>query len=320
METSYPIPYEIRVLSAYENTLGIRRGNAAEHELAMVAKYGSRLSDSETDDYHNWQEQIVRVNGEGQTIRYTHRDYPLPYTHDRYFRRFVELFLSRDSEDGLQNKLGQQFIGDEVDADYIKTLFIKAVEAGLFTDDAALVFQDDFHYSCYSTPIPGEYLPLSGIPSCNIFFGSRANELRREAIKKWLDRRAVEINHQLTVHDVLITESINKTLSPNEEQVRSFLIGDKSIIRCDSAARKIGLVLGGPLTDKADARSRIHALARGLFDAHKADGDGDAFRLALAERYSVDYSKGYDAQHYPGRDKPNRKWAGMVTSVMKACQ
>lgn len=197
MKNTYPVPYEGRVYSDHENTLHIRRGKAAEHELAMVAKYSARLSDFEIDDYHNWQEQIVRVGDDGQSIRYTHKDYPLPHS-ERYFRRFVELFLSKSAGNCFPDTLGQQFVGDKVDADYIGTLFIMAAEAGLFIEGAALVFLRDQDYYWYRPAGPGECQPLSGIPSCNVFFGGKINEMRKDAIKGWLDRRAGEINQVYT--------------------------------------------------------------------------------------------------------------------------
>lgn len=307
METTYPISYEGRTPSAYENTLYLRRGIAHEHEMAMVAKYNIRFGDLDTDDYHNWQEQIVRVDGDGQSRNYTHIDYPLPYNSERYFRRFVELFLSSGAERGFPDSLSQQFVGDEVDADYIESLFITAEKAMLFTEGAALVFHKDCGYSCYPPPGPNEYQDLSGFPSCNVFYGGRANEMRRDAIRKWLDRRAKEISQDLVFTPVVFYNGPAPTSSPNEDEVKSFLIGDKSIARCDAAAHRIGLTIGNTSTPKAKPR-QIDALAYALKESHKADGNAALFRVALGKRYGVDYSKGYDRNHTLDGSKTNKAW------------
>jgi hypothetical protein len=317
MDTNNSVPHKGRTRSSYENALYLRRGQAAEHERAMVAKYSAILGYRDAEDYHNWSEQRVSVGSDGQSRSYTHRDYPLPYNSERYFRRFVELFLSRSAEQRFPDSLSQQFIGDKVDADYIEGLFITAEIAGLFTEGAALVFHGDADYSRYPPAGPSEYQDFNGAPSYNVFFGGRANEMRRDAIRRWLVRRAEEIDKNLESTAAAISDAPTPTYLPNEDEIKIFLTGDKSIARCDAAASRIGLTIGNTSKKKAKPR-QIDALAFALVDSHKASGNEGAFRVALAKRYGVDYSKGYERNHTPDGSRTNKTWAKEAKDAMEA--
>jgi len=122
-----------------------------------------------------------------------------------------------------------------------------------------------------------------------------------------------------------VVNNAHKTPGPETgPKVAAFMTGRPSdqerIALCDRAALKIGLTTQCKYTDKASARRKIHALARGLREAYKANGSEETFRLALAERYCVDYSKGYDPQHYPGKGRPNDTWQKEQADVMQACR
>jgi len=182
-----------------------RLGKAHEHEQLMVAKYRTgELAEPGTervpDNYHLWQEVIEYVDNEGNNRKRTHRDYPLPYTDGRYFRRFLELFLCHGAETGLTYKLSKEFTGDDVDSDYVEQLLITAEEYRLFEDDAAICFYGDDDYSTYR---PSQYRPpqagvfnsiLNGVPMYDIIVGSEANKSRRDMIRVWFKRRANELS------------------------------------------------------------------------------------------------------------------------------
>lgn len=181
-----------------------RLGKAHEHEQLMVAKYRTgELAEPGIervpDNYHLWQEIIEYVDNEGNNRKRTHRDYPLPYTDDRYFRRFLELFLCRGAETGLTYKLSKEFTGDDVDSDYIEQLLITAEEYRLFEDDAAICFYGDNDYLIYR---PSQYRPpqagvfnsiLNGVPMYDIIVGSEANKARAKMIRRWLKKRKKQL-------------------------------------------------------------------------------------------------------------------------------
>lgn len=331
------------VLTGKELQLAERRGKAYAHGWAMYNKYEGNRPDAFTDDYHNWQEQVEVTGVSGNTWKETKYEYPLPYDSERYFRRFIELFLSRGSEDGMIEKLEKEFIGDEIDAEYIKGLLTRAEDVGLFNGTGFIAFYADASYTFLSSGATmANYEKLRSIPSCNVFHGSKTNNTRRKTIKKWLNKRAKELAAQAisqinpaslplpphTASLILASTSAETTSpiisAPTDDNTAGNIAGffpgkasdESKISLCDRAAMKIGLT-AGQAPKKSDSK-KIHALARGLIDSNKASCDEATLRTELAKRYGVNYKTDYTPQdHKPGG---NKSWAKSVVDVMQLCQ
>ena len=261
-----------------------RRGVAHVHDDAMEVKYGWS-----PDGYPNWHDDEGR-----------HHDYPLPYS-PRFFYRFVDLFFRHGAESGMIDTLEQNFIGNEADAWYIEELLTKAESFGLFTPGAAVILYANPDTAFIETWEPGQTVNSRWAHSYNTYYGSKANRARRKQIRKWLKLKSKE---PVPFSSVLQ----NQTAAEAETSILPFLIGDKSIKRCDAAALRIGLTVGNVSIPKAKPR-QIDALAYALVDSHRANGNELAFRIALAKRYGVDYSKGYDRNHSFDGSRTNTKWA-----------
>jgi hypothetical protein len=166
-----------------------RRELARAHETAMQEKYG-RLNGmfNAFDDYHYWYEEKPEEPG------YYRHDYPLPYSDLYYFRRFAELFFSHGAEDYIRPTLAHEFpAGDEVDAEYIESLLIKAEALGFFNPGALIYFHGSV-LSHYPPPAKRQRYLLGPIKGGyrESYDGSKANKQRAKAIRQWLKQRATE--------------------------------------------------------------------------------------------------------------------------------
>ena len=93
--------------------------------------------------------------------------------------------------------LADQFLGDEVDADYINGLLISAEQYGFFNPGASIIFNGSvMQYA--PPPASGErysvYPPEVGFQE--VYEGSKANKERAKVIRKWLKRRAKELRQE----------------------------------------------------------------------------------------------------------------------------
>ena len=262
------IVYKMPLKGTVRYTTAERRGIAHLHNEEMERKYGWS-----PDGYPGWHD------GDGRN-----KEYPLPYS-PRYFYRFVHLFFSHDAASSIVARLEYDFKGDTADAFYIKALLARAEECNLFTPGAAVVLYADKEMALIETWEPGQQINSRWAFSFNTFHGSKANRANRKLILNWLKLKAKE---SPVVADVM--EAV-QSAPPNEEQVRSFLIGDKSITRCDAAALKIGLVLAGPLTDKALYPRKDIATPRHLFSNKFTRDECEA--VLVAANIIYDREQGY---------------------------
>jgi hypothetical protein len=257
-----------------------RRGKASEHEQIMRAKYGWH-----SDAYLNWRsEKGVR-------------EYPMPYAHG-YPHYFFEVFFSWNAESSIIDKLYDSFIGDEADAFYIKGLFIKAEDYGLFTNGASCILYPDGGAGLYHV---GCLLPVE--PPCNaiILHGSEANKARRNMIEQWLVMRA----------DYLTKESpeVSTIVDPTYTELSAYLHKKCSVEICDKAAALAGLQVGE--APRSHLLLRVHALAQALEETQSlktGKGNIDRVRAAVAKRYDVGGYKRYDPQHSKGPNGRNETW------------
>lgn len=171
-----------------------RKQRALLHDDEMGLKYSELHGRMDShNDYHYWYEERT------DKPSYYRYDYPLPYSDTHYFRRFAELFFSSHSEDGIRPTLAHEFPeGDEVDAEYIESLLIKAEDYGFFTPGAVINFWGSVTEKYPPLPPDKTYIlpPLKG-GFRESYTGSKANKQRAKIIRKWLKRRATELQiHQ----------------------------------------------------------------------------------------------------------------------------
>jgi hypothetical protein len=169
-----------------------RTYKAALHDRAMGQKY-SKMHGS-VEPYNNFR---LWYDPDPDTID-NDIYYPLPYS-NFYFRRFVELFFSRGSERDISYHLDQEFIGDEIDSDYIEELLIKAKDLGFFAPRAQIIFLGET--ISFYPPLPlgrqhvfsKDELLSDKHHLLETYEGSKANKDRGKLIRKWLNRRADRI-------------------------------------------------------------------------------------------------------------------------------
>ncbi len=168
-----------------------RKQKASLHDDAMGTKYSDLHGRMDAyADYHYWHEERIDKPG------YYRWDYPLPYSYLHYFRRFAELFFSPGAEDGICPTLAYEFPNsDEVDAEYIESLLIKAEDFGFFTPGAMINFYGNVIEKCPSPPAEGQHYVLAPLKGGyrESYTGSKANKLRAKVIRQWLKSRAAAL-------------------------------------------------------------------------------------------------------------------------------
>lgn len=199
-----------------------RRVKSHSHESEMIEKYSTICGHDKALDFHCWWQEVKYESGGKVTLGY-HRDFPLPYG-NYYLQHFIETYFSKGSENNLIFNLENHFIGDEIDSEYIETLFISAKDLGLFTPRAIIIFNDGAgSMTTYAPPPNGlEYVNVSSsqkVASSSVFEGSELNLERAEVIRRWLKRRANELDAEKPVK-----HPNGRTLSPDTNQIAHALI------------------------------------------------------------------------------------------------
>ena len=259
-----------------------RRGKAYLYTQDMVAKYSAiHGMEKAFNDYHWWQEEIAVTGASGNQIYYWHCDYPLPYCH-KYFRRFVELFLSRNSDEILLAALAHEFpAGDETDANYVEALIRRAKDCHLFEEGGVLGFDGDEMFT-YFILKPGEYLPQTGlisrISSSNIFYGTKTNEDHAKAIRKWFKRRAKMPLPPKTTLDSSLQQG------DTSSKIIDFVFTNLTLNECCAICEKVGID-----SDKTTYRAaRAWGIAEVLvYYSFVAKGQTSELMQALAKAYKI---------------------------------
>jgi hypothetical protein len=199
-----------------------RRIQSQSHEEEMIEKYSAIHGLDKAHDFHYWWQEVKYESGNKVTLGY-HRDFPMPYS-NYYLQHFIETYFAKGSENNLIFNLENHFIGDEIDAEYIETLFISVKDLGLFTPRAILIFNDGAGgMTTYAPPADGlEYINVASaqnVSSSSVFEGSELNLERAEIIRRWLKRRANELTSNNSVKN-----PTGRTLSPSTKQLAPALI------------------------------------------------------------------------------------------------
>jgi hypothetical protein len=220
----------------------------------MVEKYSTIRGHDKALDFHYWWQE-VKYESEGKVTFGYHRDFPLPHG-NYYLQHFIETYFSQGSENNLIFNLENHFIGDEIDAEYIETLFISIKDLGLFTPKSILIFNDGAgSMTTYAPPADGlEYVNVASthnVSSSSVFEGSELNLERAEIIRRWLSRRAKELTKNNSFRNPYGT-----TLSPDTKQL------GPSLIERDS--RFFVLVLEGELETSIEEIERRREKANHL--------------------------------------------------------
>lgn len=171
-----------------------RQDKARLHEQEMQDKYGAIHGPAEAIDFHLWWHDVTIENEAGDYSRKV-RELPLPYA-GFYPQHFIEQYFSSGSERNLIFNLSREFIGDDIDAEYIECLLIFVEEYGLFNTSAVLVFDagGPGSMSLYPKPPKGACYEINyNVSSSQVITGSKANRDKAKAIRRWLKYRAKEL-------------------------------------------------------------------------------------------------------------------------------
>jgi hypothetical protein len=259
-------------------------------------------------------------NPEGEWVGYGKwEEAPLPYFF-LYKPYFLELITKLNAFDIIP-VLKTSYNGDGIDLDYIEGLILYYVENGVLIKGGPIVADDtNGILRFYDQDTTAQELTDKGTSEDRIIDQDCQIEARFKLIRDWIERQRA----RSTYIEVLKTSESEAQGGSQVSQgafasslIAPFLLGDKSIDRCDSVALRLGLKVGGIL-NLTSGPCRINALAYGLKESHKAGGDEEALRLALAARYGVDYSRGFNRNHHPDSANPriNKKWEGFASDAM----
>jgi hypothetical protein len=193
-----------------------RRAQAYQHEQEMIAKYTSIHGLEKAIDYHWWHHQVEHKN-DGQVYYNYEHDYPKPYSNN-YLTYFIEIFFRKGSENNLLFYLDNDFIGDDIDAEYIESLLIGVKDYGLFIPKSILILNyGGIGGSITYGPPPngGHYIDLEKnhhVGSYDVYIGSELNIERAELIRRWLKRRSSELKEQTVEFEKYSIQEIPKNI------------------------------------------------------------------------------------------------------------
>ena len=175
--------------------------------------------------------------------------------------------------------LAHEFIGDEVDAEYIEALLIKAKDCGFFTPGALINFYGGVTETC-PPPMPGQVYRLPPLKGGfrESYEGSKANKDRAKVIRRWLKNRAAEL-----------AAIPNPPASPSTSPWQPLLVGKMDLAAFFDFLTDCGIrTADGPLTTLGKATGEEKArkapwlgTLRALMDAEQLDSNTEAVCRAM---------------------------------------
>lgn len=265
-----------------------RTNEAMRHQQECLAKYGETLGRDKAYNFHLWWHE-VQYEKDGN--KYNVRENPKPYS-DFYSQHFIEQYFSSGSENNLIWNLTNEFIGDEIDAEYIETLLITAKNYGLFKLGAVVIFDNagPGSVSRFESISEGYYYEQTrNVASSQVLSGSEANQDIAKAIKRWLKRRKKKLALVPTKAQVL----------PAQLEVTVTL---ENICKGDAKLKKIAVDLIDSIwkeTKKAPASQENYpAICTAVYKLAEWLGmiengiKGREWQAALSARYEVSISDG----------------------------
>lgn len=203
----------------YTLTRQQRESNAEAHYYEARRKYAALGKNA--DDISTWWEWR-----EHHGSRYAHHDYPKPYCGE-YFGHFIRSVMGSRFVD-LKPWLHKEFVGDEVDRDYLEGLLDYAEQThGLHQDGAMLILRNGDEVSYDPLPLGQVHPHPDGVASSNVIWGGEEFRRRAIIIREWCRSKADSETSTKAQHILLHRRQL-EALAHEQEMAEKYSINDES--------------------------------------------------------------------------------------------
>lgn len=203
----------------YTVTRQQRESNAEAHYYETHRKYAALGKNA--DDINSWWEWR-----EHHGSRYAHHEYPKPYCGE-YFGHFIRSVMGSRFVD-LKPWLNKEFVGDEVDRDYLEGLLDYAEQThGLHQDRAMLVLRNGDEVSYDPLPLGQAHRQPDGVASSNVIRGGEEFRRRAAIIRAWCRSKA-DTETATKAQHILLHRRQLEALAHEQEMTEKHSVYDES--------------------------------------------------------------------------------------------